>query len=156
ISTLPSLMDGTVGTSAVTVGNAQSSVLASGSYAAVTIGRDATLHLSGGTYVFSSITTDRGASIIFDAAADVVVKGNVTLGTNAPISNASGLTTKHKLLFVHGNVSLGKDDTVNATVHAPNGSIIAGDGLHLTGSLVGRDIGVGRSASLTLRSGFRN
>ena len=156
ISTLPQLLDGTAGTQAISVGNGQSSTLAAGSYAALSVGRDATLHLSGGTYVFSGITTDRGASIIFDAGADVVVKGNVTLGANATITNASGLTTKHKILFVHGTVALSKDNTVRASIDAPNGSIVASDNLQLTGTLVARDIQVGRSSNLSLRSGFRN
>ena len=155
-SSLPQLLDGTAGTQNITIGANQSQTLGAGSYGALSVGRDATVRLSGGTYVFSSITTDRGGSIAFDAAANVVVKGAMNLGTNGTISAASGLTTKYKIFYVHDAVTLGKDSVIAATIHAPNGTITASEGTHLTGALVARDIRVGRGSSLTVRNGFRN
>src|SRR5262249_16717171 len=97
IASLPQLLDGAAGTQAVTVGNGQSVTLAAGSYGNVSVGKDATLHLSGGTYAVGTLTAEKGATIIFDAAASVIVNGDMTLGANNTVSNVSGLTTKFKI-----------------------------------------------------------
>lgn len=156
-ATLPQLLDGTVGTENIAVGNGQTLTLATGNYGNLTIGPGGQLVLSGGTYVFASITAESGSSIIWDGPGDVVVKGPMTLGSLATIGAGAGVTTKHKMFFVHGvNVSIGRDSTIGATIHAPNGSITVDQSSHVTGSLVARNIRISRLSTLELRSGFRN
>lgn len=169
IGTLPSLIDRASGTTSVSVANGQTTVLGLGDYGALSVGRDATLHLPGGPYTFASIATERGASIVFDGPGEVVVNGRMALGQGTTIGTAPGVTTKHKMFYVHGingvdgllhstpaAVSIGKESSIAATILAPNGSIDADQTLALTGSFVARDIHISRNSTLTLRSGFRN
>ena len=169
IDTLPSLLDRASGTENVTVDSGQTQILGTGDYADLVVKRDATLRLAGGPYTFSSITADRGATIVWDGPGEVVVNGRMSLGQNTTIAAAPGVTTKHKMFFVHGingadglltstpaAVSIGKESNIAATFLAPNGTIDAADSLTFTGSFVGRDIHIGRGGTLTLRSGFRN
>jgi hypothetical protein len=57
----------TAGTTAVTV-NSGSKTLAAGAYGNVSVNSGATLSLSGGTYVFSSLTLNSGATMVVTAA----------------------------------------------------------------------------------------
>jgi Bacterial Ig domain len=156
ISQLPALIDRPSGTQNVTVDNGQTQILGTGDYADLVVKRDGTLHLGGGPYTFASITTDRGATIVWDGPGEVVVNGAIAFGQNTTIAAAPGLSTKHKMFFAHAGVSIGKECNIAATFLAPNGTIDASDSLVFTGSLVGRDIHIGRGSTLTLRSGFRN
>ena len=156
IANLPAQVDRASGTQDVVVANGQTTVLGTGDYANLSVGRDATLRLPGGPYTFASITTERGASIIWDGPGEVVVNGAFTLGQETTIGAAPGVTTKHKMFFAHGSVSIGKTATVSATIFAPAGTIDADQTLSLTGSLVAQDIHIARGATLSLRSGFFN
>lgn len=156
IAALPALIDRASGTQNVTVDNGQSQILGMGDYAALVVKRDATLHLPGGPYTFASITTERGATIVWDGPGEVVVNGPIAFGQGTTITAAPGLSTKHKMFFAHAGVTIAKECTIAATFLAPNGTIDADQSLALTGSFVARDIHIGRSSTLTLRSGFRN
>lgn len=157
ISTLPQLPPfQAAGTQNITLANGETRPLGTGVYGNLSIGRDATLRIPGGPYVFASITAERGASIIWDGPGDIVVNGNVTLGASTTIAGAPPVTTKHKMILVRGAVSIGKSSTIGATVFAPSGTIDADQSLTLTGSFVARNIHIGREGTLTLRSGFRN
>src|SRR5205823_2560493 len=156
IAPLPTLPDSASGTADVTVANGQVLPLGTGDYGALSVGRDATLRLGGGPYTFASITTERGASIIFDGPGELNVNGAISLGQRTTIGTGPGVTTKHKMIFAHGAVSIGKESTISATILAPNGTIDAGQTLTLTGSFLARDIHIGSGGTLTLRSGFRN
>jgi hypothetical protein len=157
IGTLPQLPPfQPAGTQNVTVPNGATQPLGADAYGDVVVGRDATLRIPGGPYVFASLTTERGASIIFDGPGEIVINGAMTLGANTTIGAAPPVTTKHKMIFVRGAVSIGKSNTISATILAPNGAIDAGDSLSLTGAFVARDIHIGHDSTLTLRSGFRN
>jgi len=156
IGTLPSMIDRASGTQSVSLSNGEVRVVGTGDFAALTLGKNATLRLPGGPYTFASISGGQGASIIFDGPAEVVVNGNITLGQSTTIAAGPGVTTKHKMIFSKGAISIGKDSTIAATLFAPNGLIDAGQTLSLTGSFVARDIHVARSSTLNLRSGFRN
>jgi hypothetical protein len=156
ISTLPSMIDRASGTQNVALANGEVRVVGTGDFGALTLGKDSTLRLPGGPYTFASINGGQGASIIFDGPAEVVVNGNIALGASTTVAAGPGVTTKHKLIFSKGTITIGKDSTIAATLFAPNGLIDAGQTLALTGSFVARDIHVARSSTLTLRSGFRN
>ncbi len=156
IATLPELTDHASGTEDVAVADGQVRILGTGDYGALSVGRDATLRLGGGPYTFASIATERGASIIFDGPGELNVNGQISLGQSTTIGAGPGVTTKHKMIFAHGAVSIGKESTISATILAPNGTIDAGQTLTLTGSFVARDIHIGSGGTLTLRSGFRN
>jgi hypothetical protein len=154
LPTLPPLQP--AGTNDVAVAAGQVQPLGTGVYGTLSVGRDATLRLGGGPYVFASITTERGASIIFDGPGEIVVNGNITLGQSTTIGAAPALTTKHKMIFARGAITIGRSSSISATLFAPDGAIDADQSLTLTGALVARDIHVGHDSTLTLRSGFRN
>ncbi|HEY6139324.1 MAG TPA: hypothetical protein VI670_16290 [Thermoanaerobaculia bacterium] len=156
IAQLPALIDRPSGTQNVTVAKGQSQILGTGDYAALVVERDATLHLPGGPYTFSSITTERGATIVWDGPGEVVVNGPIVFAQSTTMTAAPGVSTKHKMVFAHAGVTIGKECNIAATFLAPNGTIDADQSLTFTGSLVGRDIHIGHGSTLTLRSGFRN
>ncbi len=170
IAALPQLPPGVVaGTTNITVANGQTQILGTGQYGSLSIGRDATLRLGGGPYVFTSVSAERGATIVWDGPGEMMILGRLSLGAGATITNGANVVTKHKMIFVYGAngtdgallstppaVSFGRDNTIRATVLAPNGSIVAGEGANVVGALLGRDILIGRDSSLTLSSGFRN
>src|SRR5207249_1385455 len=142
---LPQLMDGVARTANISVANGQSRTIGPGSYGARILGKDASVRLSGGTVTFASIDADKAASIIFEATSDVVVKGTMTLDAGATIGGPPGVTTKHRIFFVHGaSVSIAKDSTIAATIYAPNGSIILDQDARVTGAIAGRDIRIGK------------
>jgi len=156
ISTLPSITDHASGTQSVSLGSGEVRVVGTGDFGALTLGKNSTLRLPGGPYTFASINGGQGATIIFDGPADVLVNGNITFGQSTTIAAGPGVTTKHKMIFSKGAITIGKDSTIAATLFAPNGLIDAGQTLSLTGSFVAHDIHVARSSTLALRSGFRN
>ena len=157
IGTLPALPNRPAGTEDIVVPEGTQRILGRGDYAALVIGRDATLRLPGGPYTFTSIAAERGATIVFDGPGDAIVLGNMTFGADASIVAGPGITTKRRMFFVHGtSATFGANNTIQATVHVPNGSITAGESLTMLGSFVARDIRVARDSELTLRSGFRN
>jgi len=146
------------GTQNVTVANGTTQPLGTGVYGDVAVGRDATLRIPGGPYVFASLTTERGASIVWDGPGEIVVNGRVVFGAETKVVPAPPMISKHKMIFVRdaAGVSIGKTSTISATIFAPNGPIDAGDSLDLTGSFVAQNIHIGHDSTLTLRSGFRN
>jgi hypothetical protein len=157
ISALPALPPfEAAGTQNVSVPSGTTQPLGTGVYGDVVVGRDATLRIPGGPYVFASLTTERGASIIWDGPGEIVVNGSVNLAAETTIAAAPPVLTKHKMFLVRGGISIGKSNTISATMFAPDGTIDAGDGLSLTGAFVARDIHIGQSSTLALRSGFRN
>src|ERR1043165_542566 len=149
IATLPSLIDRASGTEDIAVGNGDTRVLGTGDYGTLSVGRDATLRLPGGPYTFASISTERGATIVFDGPGEVVVNGPIVFAQSTTMTAAPGVTTKHKMVFAHAGVTIGKECNIAATFLAPNGTIDADQSLTFTGSLVGRDIHIGHSSTLT-------
>lgn len=156
IGTLPQLPNRPVGSEDVVVPDGGFRILGRGDFAALVIGENATVRFPGGPYTFTSITMARGATIFWDGPGDVIVYGQMTLGADTTIAPAPNVTTKRRMFFVHAAVSIGSNADISATIHAPNGTVDAGRGLEFLGSIVARDIHIGRDASLMLRSGFRN
>lgn len=155
IGTLPQMPSATTGTQNISLSNNEVRVLGTGNYGTLTLGRDSTLHIPGGPYAFASISGGRGATIVFDGPAEIVVNGSITFSQSTTITAAPGVTTKHKMISASGNVTFGKDNVIAATVFS-NGLIDADQSLTLVGSFVARNIHISRSSTLTLRSGFRN
>ena len=156
IASLPAQVDRPSGTQDVVVANGQVTPLGTGDYANLSIGKDATLRLGGGPYTFASISTQSGASIVWDGPGEVVVNGAFNLAQGTTIAAAPGVTTKHKMFFAHGSVTIGKNATIAASILAPAGTIDADTALSLTGAFIAQDIHIARGATLALRSGFFN
>lgn len=156
IGPLPAAPVRASGTQDVAVANGGNSVLGMGDYRKLTVGKDATLHLPGGPYTFSSISTESGAKIIWDGPGEVLVNGGITFGVSTSVIAGPNITTKHKLFFANGDVSIGKSSTISATIWALNNAVNADQSLTLTGSVVAHDIHIGQGGTLTVRSGFRN
>ena len=156
ISPLPTAPARASGTQDVSVANGANSVVGTGDYGKLSVGKDATLHLAGGPYTFSSISAESGAKIVWDGSGEVVVNGGIALGANTSVIAGPNVTTKHKLFFANGDVSIGKSNTISGTIWALNNVVNADQSLTLTGAIVARDIHIGQGSTLTLRSGFRN
>lgn len=173
IGMLPQIPNRPPGTNDITVPDGATQIIGTGggigAFGHLDIGRGATVRLPGGLYAFASITMQRAATIRWEGPGDIVIRDRLTLGAETTIGVAPGITTKRRMFFVGGangtdglllstppSVSIGRDSNIAATIFAPNGTIDAGESMTLLGSLVARDVRVGRGSTLELRSGFRN
>ena len=58
--------------------------------------------------------------------------------------------------YKNGDVSIGKSNTISATIWAVNNAVNADQSMTLTGSIVAHDIRIGQGSTLALRNGCRN
>jgi hypothetical protein len=157
------------GSSNVTVANSGSLTLDEGAYGNLTIGKNATLRLSGGGYAFTSISVGNGGSIRYAAPADLVVSGRADFGANAVVSPAdgSGLTPASMRIQIDGingttgvlgatppSVHVGQSSKIFATLYATAGSLLMDQSVEGKGAFLGRDILVGANSRLTINSAY--
>ena len=159
-ASLPPLMGPGSGTGRnVTVPNGGSSTFAAGVYGNLTLGTSATALFTGGTYTFANIINISRARLLFDAASNVVVTGNVLIGLEAVVGPTDALRAASQVVFhVHGigGVAVGRASSVAATIYAPNGTIVFDRDLRAEGSFLARYVLAGPGAHFTLNSAYAN
>lgn len=166
---LPPALARTPGSSNVTIANSGQLTLDEGAYGSLTIGRNATLRLTGGGYAFTSITVGNGGAIRYAAPSDIVVSGRADFGANAVVTPAdgSGLTPAVMRIQVDGingttgalsatppAVHVGQSSKMFATLYATAGSLIMDQSVEGNGAFLGRDILVGHDSRLTINSAY--
>jgi len=171
LALLPAFHSGPPGTTAVIVPAGQSQVLAPGDYAALTLGDDAVVNLTGGTYRFASIASGSRAQVLFDAAAEVQIAGRLALGTDGILAPSSSATigaadivfyvagingTTGDLAATPQAAEIGVRCKVIANLYVPNGTLDLKQGASATGAFLARDLAAGPRASFTLASAFVN
>jgi hypothetical protein len=103
--TLPAFPSATPGTVAVEVAKGSTRTLAPGAYGAVHVGAKATLILTGGLYQLLSLDVDQQATVIFRAATEIRIKGELATGNKArmiPDPASTGLSAKNLMIYVAG------------------------------------------------------
>ncbi|HXH38375.1 MAG TPA: Ig-like domain-containing protein [Thermoanaerobaculia bacterium] len=168
-ATLPAVSIRPAGSDNVTVPNSGQVTLAEGVYGDLVAGTSATVHLSGGSYAFRSITIRSGGALRFAAPTDIVVSGRVDFGSNSVVQpeNSSGLTAASIRIQVDGingsdgallstppAVHVGQSGKVFANLYATAGSIVLDQSVEGNGAFLGRDILIGRNGRLTLNSAY--
>ncbi|MEK6371950.1 MAG: Ig-like domain-containing protein [Acidobacteriota bacterium] len=168
-STLPEVFVRPPGSNNVVVPNGRQVTLAEGAYGNLIIGNNGTVHLTGGSYAFASITIGNNGSLRYAAPADVVVRGRADFGANSFVGpeTGSGLTASAIRIQVDGingssgamtatppAVHVDQNADVFANLYATAGSIVIDQGVDGTGAFLARDIRVGRHARLTTSSAF--
>lgn len=168
-ATLPAFNTATPGGSDFNVPNNGTRTLAAGSYRDLIVGRKGTITFTGGVYHFRSIRVDREAKLFFSAATEIRIQQKIATQTLVTIQPAAGATiTGANILFYVGGVNgtggglaetpkaveIGTDNTIRASVYAPNGTVWLKDRTQARGAYLGKDVQVGVDGQVTLESAF--
>ena len=166
---LPQVPTFTPGTQAVTIATNGNQTLNAGSYAALNVGNNGRLILTGGTYDFSEWSLGNNARIIVQAPVEIHIAGRVSVGQNGNVAPdpASGLTAADIRIVVTGQngdtgelgstpqaAAFGNNLTLVASLFVPNGALSINNNGKLTGALIGKWVSIGNNATLTLGSGW--
>ena len=142
-----------------------------GSYGEILVKKNATLILTGGTYHFENLDLgDTGGSkVLFQAPTELIINNRLEPGLNAVIGPdaGSGITAADITIYVNGingstgnlgatpkAATVGYNNTLNANIYAPNGTVLIKQGTVAIGAFIGKDIQIGLSAEVTEDSGF--
>jgi hypothetical protein len=151
--TMPSA---TAGTQSINL-NSGTQTLAAGSYGSVLVGAGATLKLSGGNYVLSSLTLNGNATLAVSAASSLSITGNVNLGSGSYLGPASGsgLTAKSLVLYFDSssNLNLNSGVTIQALVLATS-ALVNVDTSSFTGALAAAQVTMNSGSKITCQDGF--
>jgi hypothetical protein len=133
-------------------GSSSDTVLSPGRYGNFTIGDNNRIYLRNGTYQFKSLTLKSdGTRMIFlqgkAGVTQVLINGNFTVEAGKfliapsrykdPTFNAGSV-----LFYANGNISLGDDTEIWATVVGPNATILVESGVHLFGQVFGKVVNI--------------
>ncbi|HEX2644081.1 MAG TPA: cadherin-like domain-containing protein, partial [Thermoanaerobaculia bacterium] len=166
-SPLPAFQTATPGTTNVSVSTNGTRTLAAGSYLDLVVGRKGVVTFTGGTYHFRSVTIDREAKLIFNAASQIRVQQKLSTGILTTIGPATGASfDASSLIFYIGGangttggltetpraVEISADNVLKANVYAPNGTIWLKDRTQATGAFLAKDVLIGPDAQVTLDS----
>lgn len=151
-SVLPTLLDRVAGSTDVVVAAGATVDVEEGDYAMLVVGNGGTANFLGGGYTFTHVNVARGGAILCDAPCNTVVRGNLTLDSDAMIG--TGPDAGAIQLHVGGAVTVGRDGTISANVLAPNGTITLGRETNATGAFYARDILVRRDSRIELASAY--
>jgi hypothetical protein len=133
-------------------GSSSDTVLSPGRYGNFTIGDNNRIYLRNGTYQFKSLTLKSdGTRMIFlqgkAGVTQVLIHGNFTVEAGKffiapsrytdPTFNAGSV-----LFYANGNISLGDDTEIWATIVGPNATILVESGVHLYGQVFGKVVNI--------------
>ena len=153
----PGLPRATAGTTPVTLGWGVSQTLASGAYGGVTVSPGATLSLTGGTYVFSSLTLEIGAALTVSAPTVISVTGaaHFDIVSSLGPASGSGLTAKSLAVYFDSSseVDVGLDAQVKALFVAPN-ALVTVSTSGFTGAIAAAQVLMHPAAGVTCEDGF--
>jgi hypothetical protein len=134
LPTLPTFPSPTGGSFNVNTGDSRSPT--AGSYGTVTVSSGGTLNLADGSYFFTSLTLNTGATVHATATTQVYVQSNLNLGVQ--FKDASNAVQPILLGFAGANLNL--NVRFDGTLIAPNALVSLGSGspITFTGSFFGR------------------
>ncbi len=148
----------------------QTHTLAPGSYRNLTVGKSATVILTGGVYNFASWNVDSYVNLLVLAPTEIRVAGKLKTGNFTylgPATSAPDVTAADIVLFVTGQngtqgaidetvkaASFGIKGTVIANVYVPDGTLVLGKGSNNRGAFFGKWVIVGIHTAVALESGW--
>ena len=170
VSAFPTVPGFTAGTQNINVGTNGSLTLAAGSYGNLTSQSGATITFTGGVYTFASWDMGVSNKLYFAAPSEIRIVGKLNTSQNSIIGPAPTATTvraNNILIYVTGQngnngnlgstpkaAQIGTDNTLTASIYAPNGTLLVKQNSVVRGALLGKWVNVGVGVSLTLESGW--
>jgi carbonic anhydrase/acetyltransferase-like protein (isoleucine patch superfamily) len=174
---LPVTPDIDAGHQTLTVDKRHTRTLAPGAYGHVQVQHGATLVLTGGLYQFASLALEADATLVYRAAAEIRIGGDLETGARAVIApDAAGLAAASLKIEVDGceesdhrwirhdrrhlprparaAVRIGAMNTIQANVLALESGITIGARTEATGAFIGDEVFVGPQVRLRLDSAF--
>ena len=126
-----------IGDQPVVVPAGGSQTLAAGNYDAVTVGQDAVLTLTGGTYHIASLTTGKNSSVLFEAPTEIRMTGRLAIGRESTVGpTIAALDGSDLVIYVGGfngmdgqlgstpqAAKVDKDTALEANIYAPFGTL---------------------------------
>ena len=167
--TLPAIPPVTPGSQDLTVPQQGSLSLAAGSYGTLTVGKEATVTLTGGLYHFAAWALDKQVRVQMTAPTEIRIAGRLAIDKEAVLGPAPGtsLTAADILLLVTGvngttgaldatpkAADLGKQSTVRAKLYIPHGTLRLDKESQVTGALLAKWVAIGKQGQLTFEGGF--
>jgi len=165
---LPPLATVTPGTTAVNVATSATKVLASGSYGAVSVANRGVLRLQGGVYHLSSLQLGDDARIEVSAPVQLRISGRLSTLARIFVGAANGVSlvagdVRIEVSGRNGNsgslsdspqaAALGSDSTIRAVMLVPNGTLLTGQRMVMTGAFLAKDVYVDIDSHVTYESG---
>jgi hypothetical protein len=137
--------------------NANAAPLAPGSYGDIRVGRRGRLLLGGGVYSVRSITIGPRGRILCTAACRLSVQEHVRLRPRAVIGAVAPLDALAVRIDIEGSgrgpsFTSGPRTDVDATVYAPDGTVILGRDGRYSGAFVGDTVRVGTGSRVRAAS----
>lgn len=147
--------DRTASGAAVSVAASATQTLGPGTHGNLAIGDYGVLHLSGGTYVFGTMTLGAGAQLLADDEVDVFVSGAATMGFGAEIESGAVGVNATDMRFVFGSangaLTVGDNTQVVGTFFLPGGTFDLGDYANFTGSVWAKDVVLRQQSTTTFQ-----
>ena len=150
-----------------------------GAYARVHVSKDATLILTGGLYQMRSLDVDQAATVIFRAATELRIEGELDTDNKAKMildPNAWMLKASDVVIYVEGDDSacghdgwdwesgdwgspaiahIGENNVIQANIFAPQGTVRIKSKTQATGAFIGEHVRIGQNVTLKLDSAFK-
>jgi hypothetical protein len=135
-------------------------------YRDITLEPHSTLTINGGVYHIRNLRMKSDSRLLFSAKSDVRFAGwiNADNGTViGPSGTAGSVTASDIVLYVGGTdasssssvvVNISPKSFVNANIYAKNGTLLLNQETQATGAFLAKDVVIGQSVSVTLRSAF--
>ena len=154
--TVPVPPAATAGTTAVTV-NSGTKTLSAGAYGTVLVNGGATLALTGGTYVMSSLTLNGNAALTVSAATTLSITGLAAIngGSSMGPAKGSGLTAKSLVVYSDSaqSVILNGNCSVQAILVATSAEVIINTS-NFVGAVAAAQVLLNSDAVVTCQDGL--
>jgi PKD repeat protein len=170
VTNLPALPEITPGSTDYVLGWQKSLELPSGAYGDIWLGGRSVLTLTGGVYHFANLQAGYESRIVVTAPTEVRIAGRLGTSMNVVVGPApgSGLDASDLIVFVAGtdgcpggrpcffpkSATIGYQNRIAANIYAPNGTLWLMSRTEATGAFIGRNVQVGSSTQVWLKSGF--
>ena len=139
----------TSGTEDVYLANDVTLALTPGAYGALTVRARANLILSDGEYYFSNVYVEEDGSVTLNAFDKVSIYSTGTFEFRSRAGFTRTDESAKLKIYSGGNVTIGNDVTLTASVVAPNASAVLGDRTDFSGNIWAKSIVFGNQCKFT-------
>jgi hypothetical protein len=168
-ATIPPFQQASPGTQDVTVDPHQSITLTAGAYRDILVKHHGTILFSGGgSFALRSLDTGDEVTLEFDAPTTIMISDKLDTDHGCTVGPQAGASIDATDIVFHvagingstGNlgaspkaVQIGSTNTLQASLHAPNGTVWLRQGTVASGTFIGRDVMVGEQVEVGLPGG---
>ena len=166
---LPPFETGPAGSQDISAKQGETVTLNAGNYRDVVLKQKSTLLFTGGTYNLRNLDIGQDITVLFAGPSTVRIAEKFALDQKSTLGpkTGSGVGAADLVFHVNGNngrdgklgsnpgaASIAQNCTVQANIHAPNGTISIEQNAKATGAFLARDVVVSQNAELSLASHF--